>query len=78
MATIKGVELPHLQAWRLWKGLKQEELAQLAEVTQSTISKIENGGEARLGTVAKLAKALGIEREQLLHEEPGKEQRGVA
>lgn len=75
-----GIQLPHLQAWRLWKGLLQQELAEQSGVTQATISRIENGGEARLGTIAKLAKGLGISREQLLHAQPGekKERRAVA
>ena len=69
----KGVQLPYLQAWRLWKGLKQEELGEIANVNAATISRIEHGGEARLDTIAKLASGLGIAREQLIHSEPKKE-----
>lgn len=73
----QGVTLPGLKAWRLWKGWKQVELAQASGVTPATISRLEHGQPARLGTVAKLAKGLGIAREQLLHVDPRKQHGGA-
>jgi transcriptional regulator with XRE-family HTH domain len=78
MAATNMVSLPQLRAWRLYRGLMQEELAEKAGVTPATISRIENGAPARLGTVAKLAAALGITREHLLRAQPGEEKRGAA
>lgn len=65
-----GVKIPKLKAWRNWKGLGQEELGKLAGVATATISRLEKGGVARPSTIAKLAKALNIDREKLLHSEP--------
>lgn len=78
MPAIKGVTVPLLRAWREWKALEQTELGQRAGITATTISRLENGASARLGTIAKLADALGISREQLLHSQPDKKERPAA
>ena len=64
------VVILHLKRWRIHKGMLQEELAEATDLTQATISRLENGGAARLATVKVLAEALGITREQLLHQQP--------
>lgn len=51
----------------------QKELAEKSGITETTISRLENGEPARIDTIAKLADALGISREQLIREEPKKE-----
>lgn len=78
MSSIKGTPLPYLRAWREWRGMSQEELSRKAEVTPATISRLENGAVARFGTIAKLATALQITREQLMRSDPSKELHGVA
>lgn len=65
-----GLEVPYLRARRLWAGLSQTELAQAAQVDPLTIRKVENGQPARFAVIARLAAALGLSRQQLLHELP--------
>jgi transcriptional regulator with XRE-family HTH domain len=63
--------LPYLSLWRAWKGYSQRELARQARVARATITHLETSrGHANYVTVAKLAQALGLTREQLLHEIP--------
>jgi transcriptional regulator with XRE-family HTH domain len=63
--------LPYLPLWRTWKGYSQRELARQAHVARATITHLETArGNANYVTVAKLAQALGVTREQLLHEIP--------
>jgi transcriptional regulator with XRE-family HTH domain len=63
--------LPHLRLWRTWKGYSQRELALQAHVARATIAHLETAqSQANYATVAKLAEALGVTREQLLHEIP--------
>ncbi len=64
-------ELRHLRAWRLKKLLSQDELSQKSGVAKATIVRLETRQHANLATVGKLAAALGIEREQLVYEDPG-------
>lgn len=68
--TSKGIPLPYLRAWRNSKYLMQKELADKSGVTETTISRLENGEPARIDTIAKLAAALGVSREQLIKEAP--------
>lgn len=70
---LNAITLPYLRAWRIRRGLLQAELAERAKVTPATISRLETGGKVRLGTVARLAEALGVSREDLLHSEPKKD-----
>ncbi len=55
-----------LRVWRERKALSQRDLAQLAGVSQFSISKIETGNQnPRPSTLRKLAAALGLTPEQL-------------
>ena len=63
--------LPYLRAWRVWRGLSQQELADKAGISKTTIVQLEHGRAVpHFVTVAKLASALGLTREQLLHAKP--------
>jgi transcriptional regulator with XRE-family HTH domain len=62
------VALPNLKAIRESRFLTQEQLAQEVGMSRSAIARIELGGAARLSTVPKLAKALGVKPEQLVGE----------
>jgi DNA-binding XRE family transcriptional regulator len=65
------VDLQYLRAWRLAKLLSQDELVARSGVAKSTIVKLETRRQrANLATVGRLAKALGIAREQLVYEAP--------
>jgi transcriptional regulator with XRE-family HTH domain len=53
--------------------LTQTELAEKAELTLSTLSRLENGlQQARISTVRRLALALGIHPSELLQDDGGK------
>ncbi len=70
----RGLPLPNLRHWRHWRGYSQAELAERAGLTRPTVTNLEaEKAAANFATVRKLAEALGITREQLLHDEPGKE-----
>lgn len=75
---LSGVKLPHLRAWREWKGIKQKDLSETAGVTVATVSRIENGGIASFDTIDKLAAALKMEKEDLMHTEPRKKELAAA
>lgn len=48
-------------------GIKSaRELAALANVSPNTLSRLNNGGSVKLGTVMALSKALGVEPEGIL------------
>lgn len=50
----------------------QEELARMAGVNVMTISRAKNGqGNVQLSTIGKIAKALNVQVEDLLEDEPG-------
>lgn len=66
----RGVYLPYLRAWRRAKDFSLAELASRAGTGAATLSHIENGKIARFETLEKLAKALNLTREQLLHQRP--------
>ena len=68
----RDIPLPYLRQWRERHFLTQSELGEKADVAYATISRIENGGGAKLQTIGKLANALGITREQLIRTEPEK------
>ena len=56
-----------LREWRERRLLTQRELAELVGVTQGTINRIERGvHRPRLGTVRKLAEALGVDPDELV------------
>lgn len=77
MPASKGIPVPYLRAWREWRAFEQEELAGRARVTSTTISRLEHGASARIATIARLAHALGIDRETLLREAPKKKDRAA-
>lgn len=66
----RDIALPYLRAWREQRIMTQGELAERAGITSATISRIENGAGAKLRTIARLADALGISREQLIRSQP--------
>jgi transcriptional regulator with XRE-family HTH domain len=58
-----------LKAARTWRLLTQDELAERADVSQSTIANIErNNAEPHFRTIRKLARALEIDPTELLGE----------
>jgi transcriptional regulator with XRE-family HTH domain len=64
----RGIPLPHLKEVRQSRGLSQRELSELARVSTGTVYRLENGLRgAYPGTVRKLATALGIAPEALVH-----------
>lgn len=70
---LSGVHLPYLRAWREWKGIKQKDLSEAAHITVATISRIEHGNIASFDTIDKLAAALGLKKEELMHQKPGEQ-----
>lgn len=68
----RGIHPIHLRAWRHYRILSQPELAELAGLTRAAVSKLETQRDAtaKPETIGKLAKALGISREQLVREAP--------
>jgi putative transcriptional regulator len=65
MSEQKGPET-RLRAARRAKGLRQEDLAEAAEVSQSTIVRLELGeNEPTFKTAHRLARALGTTAEEL-------------
>jgi transcriptional regulator with XRE-family HTH domain len=51
--------------------LSQEALATKAAVARSAITNLEAGGVARAATIQRLAKALGVEADDLMRQPPG-------
>ena len=55
-----------LKAWRKHLGLTQTEVARRAGISQSALSQMERSDKLRSETLEKLAKALGLNIEQLI------------
>ncbi|HJM50334.1 MAG TPA: helix-turn-helix transcriptional regulator [Alphaproteobacteria bacterium] len=56
-----------VRVWRNHRGLRQRDLAQAAKIGQSYLSQIELGArEGTLETMAKLARALGVDLDDLV------------
>jgi transcriptional regulator with XRE-family HTH domain len=55
-----------LREWRQRRLLRQEDLAEKAQIGVTTIVRIEGGQGARISTLRKLAAALDITPEQLM------------
>lgn len=62
----RGLAVPQLRAWRIHRALTQLELARRARVSHGTISSGENGGRIQPVKLARLARALGVERRDLI------------
>lgn len=58
----------NIKKHRKQKGLSQDKLSRLADVSHATIIKIESGGiqSPTIDTVQKIAKALGVSLDELL------------
>jgi DNA-binding XRE family transcriptional regulator len=64
----KGTCLPHLKAIRRSRYLTQERLRKLSEVSRTSIYRLEGGKRAaHLRTAWRLALALGVSSEELIH-----------
>lgn len=61
--------VPGLAAMRKRAGLSQEELAKRSGIGRVTISRLEQGANARYDTIEKLARALKTSRRRLIGEE---------
>ena len=72
----RGLRIPNLRAWRRYKLISQPELALMAGLTRSAISRLEthDGATANIETIGKLAKALDISRDQLVRLAPPTEE----
>lgn len=64
--------IPHLLEWRVSRYMTQSQLADKSGISRTAIATIEGGGKAKPGTVEKLAAALSISIDQLLHSQPKK------
>lgn len=62
------MKLPKLKYYRDKQHMTQEQLSARAGVTTRTVSKIENGANVHNATAQVLAKALGVEVEELTDE----------
>lgn len=62
----RGVKLPGLRDRRERALLTQAELAQLAQLSRTTVHSVENGGNATRDTIRKLADALKCEPDDLM------------
>lgn len=58
--------MPRLAILRNRAGLSQRELSDQAGLGRNTISRLEQGGNARYDTIDKLAQALGTKRAALI------------
>lgn len=68
---VRGRALPYLKAWRMKKLMAQTELATRAGLAKSTLARAERGDEVvSFVNIRKLAEALGISPEELLHTDP--------
>ena len=61
---------PGLRYLRTSRALTQAELAARAGVRRSTIARLEGGQEARMPTLRRLARALGVEPSELMRPPP--------
>lgn len=57
--------MDRLQELRIDKGLSQNQLAQLAGISQTALWKIERGGGAHASTLKKLGDVLGVRASEL-------------
>jgi transcriptional regulator with XRE-family HTH domain len=70
---VRGRPLPYLKAWRMHKLMTQAELTQRSRLARATVTRAERGDEiVSFANIRKLAEALGISTDELLHIEPGR------
>jgi len=68
MSKIIPTVSKNIRRLRKAKGLSQDKLSRLADVSHATIIKIESGGiqSPTINTVQKIAKALGVSVDELI------------
>lgn len=66
----RGVPIPHLRAWRQAKYLSQLELGERAGLSRITITRAERGESIGFPNIRKLAAALGVTPDDLVHSDP--------
>ena len=60
------MKLPHLRATRERRLVSQSDLAIAARISVATISRIEQGNDAAMGTIRKIADALDVQPADLM------------
>ncbi|NUP52321.1 MAG: helix-turn-helix transcriptional regulator [Catenulispora sp.] len=60
-----------IQDWRRFRGFTQEQTAERAGLSLSSVQRIEAGGEIRFSAVLLVAEALGVPIGSLLSRDPG-------
>lgn len=70
MRDPKRAPVPYLEAWRLHNLLSQAGLAKKAGVGKNTVKRLEDGEQANLLTIHKIARGLEITVDRLLNEKP--------
>lgn len=64
----KGTRLPYLKDFRTSRFLTQEQLSKMSGVARTTIYRLEGGERGAMpGTAWRLAMALGVDPEELVH-----------
>lgn len=71
-AQYRGLAVPHLAAWRNYRIMSQQQLANNSGVSRSAIADAEQGKRVRASNIHKLAGALAITPDMLVHQAPGK------
>jgi transcriptional regulator with XRE-family HTH domain len=66
------VNVPGLARVRRWRLLTQAELHEASGVGMNTLSRLENGGEANVRTVRRLARALNVSPYELTETDPNR------
>ena len=70
LPRVRNGTTPSLRYWRMRLAVPQQELADLARVARTTITRLEAGGSARLATVRRLAAALEVSPAKLMAQPP--------
>ena len=68
MSKTIPVVAKNIKKYRMEKGLSQDKLSRLADISHASIVKIESGGiqSPSIDTVQKIAKALGVSLDDLM------------
>lgn len=70
VVPVSKLRLPYLQDWRLRAALTQEELADKADVSRTTVHNAERGEEVLPSTVQRIAKVLKLKPHELQRPPP--------